>query len=319
MSNFGFLPVSISTLYASEGLDLDLYIRPPGCEQPVLFCASTLGIRKTDLDRLEDAGVTALYIQRQARARYQTYLREHLDDWLRDPALPSATRAAVLNEVVRDVLRDSFSRGQTDAVVGQARQLGERAAALLTSEPILFQDIVRVLHHDYGTFTHSANVCYLAVLLGIELGMPADDLVQIAVGGLLHDLGKLDISDRILMKEGPLDELEWREIRKHPTTGFLKLCHRTELSLGQLMMVYQHHERTDGSGYPVGIVGNEIHPWARLCAIVDVYEALTSHRPYRHSLSQETALGVMSKNGNQKYDQEMLACWIKLTKRHSPN
>ena len=319
MSNTGFLPVSISTLYASNGLALDLYIRPPGSEKPVLYCASSLGIRKTDLDRLEDSGITALYIQRQARAQYQAYLRKHLDDWLRDPALPATKRAAVLNEVVRDVLRESFDQGQTSAIVSEARQLGLKAANLLTSQPILFHDFVRVLHHDYATFTHSANVCYFAILLAIELGIQGDELVQVAVGGLIHDLGKLEISDRILMKEAPLDELEWREIRTHPTTGFVKLCRRQELTLGQLMMVYQHHERMNGTGYPVGIPGSEIHPWARLCAVVDVYEALTSNRPYRHSLSHETALEVMTKEGEQKFDPEMLACWIKIAKRLSPN
>ena len=310
MSTLGYIPVSVATLYPTDGLGVDLYIRPPGCEEPILYCAHTLTVKQEDLWRLEDAGVTRLYIRREERGRYQQFLREHLDGWLRDPAQPMKARAAMLNEVVRDVLNESFSGGKTQEIVDHAHQLGQRAAELLTSEPVVFQDVVRVLHHDYTTFTHSANVCYYAVLLGATLELPQADLIQVAIGALLHDVGKIEIDERILLKEGPLTELERRQIRKHPTTGFRKLSKKSELSQGQLLMAYQHHERIDGSGYPVGAVGDEIHPWARLCAVVDVYEALTSHRPYRQPLTPTTALAVMSKNGDKQFDQEMFSCWI---------
>jgi HD-GYP domain-containing protein (c-di-GMP phosphodiesterase class II) len=310
MSNTGFIPVSVATLYPTEGLGVDLYIRPQGYDEPILYCARTLNVKQDDLWRLEDSGVTRLYIRRDERRTYQQFLRQHLDGWLRDPAQPMKARTAMLNEVVRDVLSESFADGRTETIVGKAGELGQRAAELLTSEPVVFQDVVRVLHHDYTTFTHSANVCYYSVLLGAMLDFSHSDLVQIAIGALLHDIGKLDINEQVLLKEGPLTELERRQIRKHPTSGFRKLSKRPELSQGQLLMSYQHHERIDGSGYPVGAVGEEIHPWARLCAVVDVYEALTSQRPYRQPLTPTTALAVMAKNSEKQFDQEMFSCWI---------
>ncbi len=319
MSTSAFIPVSVATLYPTEGLGVDLYIRPSGYDEPILYCARTLSVKSSDLSRLEDSGVTRLYIRSEERRVYQQFLREHLDGWLRDPAQPMKARTAMLNEVVRDVLNESFASGRTETIVNSARELGQRAAELLTSEPVVFQDVIRVLHHDYATFTHSANVCYYAVLLGAILELSHADLVQVAIGALLHDVGKLDIDEKILMKDGPLTELERRQIRKHPTSGFRKLSRRSDLSAGQLLMAYQHHERIDGSGYPVGAVGDEIHPWARLCAVVDVFEALTSHRPYRQSLSQETALCVMSKNAGKHFDQEMLTCWIRIATRPLPS
>ncbi len=317
MNTNGFIPVSVATLYPTEGLGVDLYFRPPGCDEPILYCASTLTVKQADLWRLEDSGVTRLYIRRDDRRTYQQFLRQHLDGWLRDPAQPMKARAAMLNEVVRDVLNESFASGQTDQIVESARELGMRAAELLTSEPVVFQDVVRVLHHDYTTFTHSANVCYYSVLLAAMLELPETDIVQIAIGSLVHDIGKIDIDERILIKEGPLTEPERRQIRTHPTSGFRKLSKRTELSQGQLLMAYQHHERVDGSGYPVGAVGDEIHPWARLCAIVDVYEALTSMRPYRQSLTPTTALSVMSKNADKQFDPEMFSCWTTIANPRS--
>ncbi|MFG0262632.1 MAG: HD-GYP domain-containing protein, partial [Novipirellula sp. JB048] len=131
----------------------------------------------------------------------------------------------------------------------------------------------------------------------------------ITTGGLLHDLGKLDIDERILNKPGRLDEGEFREVKRHPGLGFRKLAKRTDLTEGQLLMVYQHHERVAGHGYPVGCVGSEIHPWAKICAVVDVFEALTSHRPYRKPLSRIKALEVLEREGSASFDLEVLECW----------
>jgi HD-GYP domain-containing protein (c-di-GMP phosphodiesterase class II) len=235
-------------------------------------------------------------------------LREHLDTWLGDSALPLSTRAAALNEVVRDAISQSFKSGKTDAIVASALRLGRCAARLLAGENVPFRDFARFLHHDQATFTHAANVCYYAVLLAAEIGLGEADQAQIAAGGILHDLGMLEIDDRILTKDGRLEESESRQIRMHPATGFGRLCRRGDLSAGQLMMVYQHHERLDGSGYPVGEIASEIHPWAKICAVVDVFQALTSQRPYRRALGHAAALEIMSRDGRM-LDPELVSCW----------
>ena len=319
MSLAGFIPISLATLHPVEFLGMDLYVHPHGSERPILFCASTLPIKAGDLGRLKESGISRLYIRREARRQYQQFLREHFEEWIKDGSLPLSMRAEALNEVVRDVLSEVFAEGKTDPIVGVARAMGTHAVQLLAAAPIVFKDFIRVLHHDYATFTHSANVCYYSVLLATALGMSQRELVEIAVGGLLHDLGKLEVDPRILLKEGPLEERERRQIRQHPTFGFRQLCRRQDLSQGQLMMVYQHHERIDGRGYPVGIASSQIHPWARLCTIADVFEALTSNRPYRRALSLEGALQIMTKNNGEAFDPEMLECWTTIVTNHSHN
>jgi HD-GYP domain-containing protein (c-di-GMP phosphodiesterase class II) len=79
------------------------------------------------------------------------------------------------------------------------------------------------------------------------------------------------------------------------------------------MMVYQHHERLDGNGYPVGVVESEIHPWSKICSVVDVYEALTSYRPYRSPMSRKTAFEIMERDIGKAFDPEVLGCWIQIT------
>ena len=124
-----------------------------------------------------------------------------------------------------------------------------------------------------------------------------------------HDVGKLEIADAILSKPGRLDDAEFEIIREHPRTGFRKLCRREDLNFGQLMMVYQHHERLDGKGYPVGITAEQIHPWAKVCTVVDVFEALTSNRPYRKAMSYSKAFEIMDRDSGLAFDPEMLKCW----------
>ena len=114
---------------------------------------------------------------------------------------------------------------------------------------------LRCISPDYHTFTHSANVSYYCVMLAKELGITSEnELNQIAMGALLHDLGKLEIPASILTKPGKLTDWEFDVIKTHPTVGFRQLCQRQDLNHAQLMMVYQHHERLDGTGYPVRIV-----------------------------------------------------------------
>lgn len=306
------IPVSLATLANETVAGFDLYMRPSQSDSVVLFCS---GNEPIDIDRIRelfDDGISKLFIDRNDREHYQLYLRDHWRETVDDQAQPIENRMAVMGEVIRDVLSEKFQQANVSEIVESSKQLGAGTAQLLCEKPIVLRELFHVLHHDYATFTHSANVSCYAVLLAKELGFSDEELSDIAVGGLLHDLGKLEIDERILTKPSRLDEMELREIRKHPGAGFSQLASREDLNQGQLMMVYQHHERLDGSGYPVGCLENEIHPWAKLCAIVDVFEALTSVRPYRQPMQHATALAVLNKGEGHEFEKEMLKCWRKL-------
>lgn len=151
----------------------------------------------------------------------------------------------------------------------------------------------------------------LAKALGIQ---DADTIREIAIGGFVHDVGKLEIPEGVLTKPTGLTNDEWRIVRDHPKWGFEKLRNRDDMSFGQLMMVYQHHEKVNGAGYPVGCRRTEIHDWARLCTVVDVYEALTAIRPYRRRLHRTEMLQIMNRDSGKTFDQEMLKCWLTATK-----
>jgi HD-GYP domain-containing protein (c-di-GMP phosphodiesterase class II) len=137
----------------------------------------------------------------------------------------------------------------------------------------------------------------------------AVEVAEIAAGGLLHDLGKRHIPAHVLNKPGKLTDEEWELVKQHPVTGFRELSARGDLNEGQLMMVYQHHERLDGSGYPAGVTGNEIHPWAKICAVADVFDAMTCKRAYRRGASISDVHSYLLRLAGLRFDADIVECW----------
>ncbi len=314
-----YLPISVSTLVPATTVGMNLYQLGSGSDVPILYRGGDYPIEAADLDRLRDRGIKRLFISADKREAYQAYLRKisACDESLGEVSMKA--RVGALNEVVREMLRNSFTQNDVAQTVQVAGELAELACKLVSHDDFESSDLFDVMHHDYTTFTHSANVALYTTMLAKGLGFSAADIAQITTGGLLHDLGKLEISEAILCKPGRLDEQEFRLIQTHPTIGFRRLMHRTDLSFGQLMMVYQHHERLDGSGYPVGIASDEIHPWAKLCAVVDVFEAVTSNRPYRKPMPHCEAIELLRRDAGNAFDSEMVQCWASIIQTNLTN
>lgn len=309
------IPVSVAVLFPETVPGVALYLGDEESDTYRLYRGGHLPITTADLENLRGRGITRLYVASDEYAEYQKYLRENLESMLGDESVPPVRRAGCLNEVVRDVLGDVFRRGNLENRLYEINELGKKVVRTVCRDDIVFSELRAVLYHDYHTFTHSANVAVYSVLLSQEIGIrDRAELTAIAVGGLLHDAGKLDIPTSILTKPGRLDEREMTVMRTHPTLGFRKLCHRADLSRGQLMMIYQHHEHVDGTGYPVRCAARELHDWGRVCAITDVFEALTSHRPYRPALNVDTACRVMQERSGAAFDEELLKCWLRILK-----
>ncbi|MCG8648792.1 MAG: HD-GYP domain-containing protein [Pirellulales bacterium] len=309
-----YIPVCVSTLQAGDAAGVSLYQRDPEDNKFVLYREKDHPMGSGDLEKLRNRGIHQLYIKSSAREAYQQYLRDMLDPAIGDNSASPAARAGALNEVVRDSLELAFKDNQTDQVVANATKMGAMTADIVCNDEFAAGDLFRVMHHDYATFTHSTNVAFYTGMLAAELGYDADDVERVTTGGLLHDLGKLAIDDKILSKPARLTDEEFRIIKLHPTKGFEQLNDRTDLTHEQLMMVYQHHERLDGKGYPVGVEGDEIHPWAMICAVADVFEALTSYRPYRSPMPKSRVIELLERDSGKAFDPEILACWMKVTR-----
>lgn len=139
---------------------------------------------------------------------------------------------------------------------------------------------------------HSARLMGYAVQLGKSLDLPEDDLEELRIASLLHDIGKVAVPDAILLKPGPLNTEETEIVRQHPITGE-NICAHLKSLRHILPVIRHHHERMDGSGYPDGLSGDEIPLKARILQVTDIYDALITERPYREALCPEKALEIL--------------------------
>jgi HD-GYP domain-containing protein (c-di-GMP phosphodiesterase class II) len=182
----------------------------------------------------------------------------------------------------------------SDLVEHEEAFLGGRVRAIL----------VRLGEKDPSTEGHTRRVAKLAVEIGERLGLPEGRLRQLALGGLLHDVGKLSVPNEILNKPGRLNDEEFAEIRRHPAAGRELLSELGGFSPLVLDLVESHHERLDGRGYPNGLPAGELDLAIRILTVADVYDALTADRVYREAWSAERALALLEEDTGSAFDAE---------------
>uniref|UniRef100_A0A831TGJ2 HD domain-containing protein n=1 Tax=Thermorudis peleae TaxID=1382356 RepID=A0A831TGJ2_9BACT len=208
------------------------------------------------------------------------------------------------------------------ALAGLAREYGERGSLRGVVEGLLLRDTIQHLQREYVeviaalcsaveakdvyTRGHSTRVATLAALIGQELGLPPERLRILYQAGLLHDIGKIGIPDAVLHKPARLTDEEFALIKQHPVRSHEIIRHVRSFA-PIVPAVRWHHERLDGSGYPDGLAGDEIPLDARIMAAADVFDALTSLRPYRAPLSLEEALDVLDQEAGTRLDPECVS------------
>jgi putative nucleotidyltransferase with HDIG domain len=194
-----------------------------------------------------------------------------------------------------------------------------RGSATLTVDRQVIHGVVRALMRavearDRYARGHADRVTRLAVAMAREMGCPGDITDGIRVAARLHDIGKVSISDMILLKPGPLGGLETEIVRTHPLVGAL-ILDALEFPWSVKPSVRYHHERLDGSGYPEGLMGEEIPLGARVLAVADVMAAMTADRPYRPAHPEEEALAELTANAGTKYDPDAVAAVGRVVER----
>ena len=177
--------------------------------------------------------------------------------------------------------------------------------------------LLKITSYDYYTYTHSVNVGFYSVLLAKELfkGSAAHNMHELGAGFFLHDIGKVRIDPAIINKPGKLTEDEMTVIRTHPGQGYQLLAETKQLTEECKIIVLQHHERQDGSGYPQKLTGDEIHIYGRICCIADVYDALTAERSYKKRMDTFSALKLMKEQLLNHFNQELFEKFVMLFAR----
>ena len=177
---------------------------------------------------------------------------------------------------------------------------------------ILCALVARLRVRDTETLEHSQRVVKLSLLLGHEFGLNSTRMKSLEYGSLLHDIGKISIPDSILRKPGRLTSAEWDKMREHPLLG-LEILSGIDFLRGASLVVGQHHERWDGKGYPFGLRGNEIDRNARIFAVADAFDAMTSDRVYHTGQSFEASVTELRRCAGRQFDPEVVEAFTRLS------
>lgn len=269
----------------------------------VVLLRAGVELRGTYIDQLRRLGIAAVYVANP------------LAPDVAPPDLVSEQTRARLGSSLLEIsahVRLSLSEGskgpQRRWLCGQAalREALDAVVDEVLRHPNAMIHLRDIRAADEYTLGHSINVCILSTLLGVSQGLSVPQLKELALGALLHDVGKLSISPEILKKEGALSQAEVLQMREHTTRGFEILRRNPEVSLLVAHVAFQHHERWDGGGYPRGLVGKEILPYARMVSVADVYDALVSDRVYRPGLPPRRALALMQQGSSGFFEPALL-------------
>jgi len=220
-----------------------------------------------------------------------------------------------LRSTARKVIKEVFIHAPTEKFVEEDSKLVNTLINDIVDDIIknkqLMVNLVDLKFFDDYTFYHSVNVAVLSIIMGISLNFLRDRLYDLGISALLHDIGKVFIKKNILDKPGPITHEEFYEIKRHTVLGYTYLKDKFKLEEKLCLGALQHHEKYDGTGYPHGLKGNSISIFGRIIAIADVFDALTSERPYRKSLLPSEAIEFIMSNGGASFDLYLVRVFLR--------
>lgn len=206
---------------------------------------------------------------------------------------------ARVSEGIQYLYSNPESQGFTDA----ASSISNDLMKAITDNDAIAVDISTLKVSDEYTFKHSVDVASMSMIIARRSGFNDSQVYQIGISGLLHDLGKSKIANEILNKPGKLSDEEFAIMKKHPILGYNIIKDKSDIAPEIKMGVLQHHEKSNGKGYPLGLAGENIHNYARILSVADIYDALVTERPYKKAFSPRDAVEmIMAMTGEMDYN-----------------
>jgi len=266
-------------------------------------------VTQEQLNKLSENGHEEVYISLDEEVKYEEYLENHLTEIVNNRTIGNDQKVDIISRVSTNIVRNSFEASAETSfvdkrIVERVKKVVENVLSYIDQYNSLAA-LSKLLGHDYQTYEHATKVFWLTIAFLCrnhdvieEVKKEAEDetyeeiIKQCGIAALLHDIGKAYIPKEILNKKGQLDELEWEKIKKHPLNGVAMLID-SDIPTFVKKAVLHHHENYDGTGYPFNIEGENISCLARIMRIIDVFDAMTSNRPYKKALSPKEVVKIM--------------------------
>ncbi len=281
----------VNTAYLCEG---DILARPVRNPMGAVMLGAGVKLTSSYIKKLQDLGYDVVFIE-----------DDRLDDVESNLIITAQTQEIAFN-TLRHISELISSGNETGLPVDEVNQtIQQMVGDLLTSYDIV-GNLYDIQGYDNYTFNHSINTTIVALVLGIASGYSENKLLELGMGVIMHDVGKILVPSEILNKKGKLSDEEFHIIRQHPLYGFEILKKNRDFSLLSAHVALQHQEKWDGTGYPRGLRGTEIHEYGRIAAIADVYEALTSKRIYRNAVPPNEAYEYIIANAGSHFEPNLV-------------
>ncbi|WP_127571622.1 HD-GYP domain-containing protein [Paenibacillus xylaniclasticus] len=269
-------------------------------DEGLVLLAENIELTARMIRRLKETGFSFVYV-----------MDKRLDDIVVPEIISDETLRYALKEIrhtFRQMMdRPSGKRGVTYPYISRNYQkIMNMVLDDLIGNPDAMIMLMNLGSVDHYVYQHSLNVCVYTTLLGIAEGYSRDELMTLGMGAILHDVGKSLIPAEILNKPGKLTNDEFELMKQHTEIGFKLLKDEPNIPLVAAHCAFQHHERIDGSGYPRGLKGNEIHEYAKWIGLVDSYDAMTSRRVYRDAMLPHQAIELLYAGTGTLFEQHMV-------------
>lgn len=250
------------------------------------------------IDSLLKLGVMSVYIQEgeyepEEEAVPVSLAAQVKIDKLRTDDRSKVTLSASVRKRVAEGIQFIYSNTESKELVAATDNIANDLLRTIESNNAIAIDISALKTSDEYTFKHSVDVATMAMVVAKKVGLPQKQIREIGVSGLLHDVGKTKVPNEILNKPGRLDDDEFEVMRQHPVYGYDIIKDKKEFTPAVTLGVLQHHEKTNGKGYPLGTAADKICPYAKILTVVDIYDALVTERPYKSAFSQRDAIEMI--------------------------
>jgi len=312
-----YIAVRLESILSGTTPDFNIYVMVNENRHTLYREGDTL-FTENDVERLIKNGKECVYILKKDASRYALYLENNLRKMLGDPSVSIERKTENLYETSSHVMKDIFEHPEDEKNVERGKSIVDNTVSFLLSDERAFKNLFSIRSYDYCTYTHSVHVSNLLISLAKKIKLEDSLLRDVGVGGLFHDIGKSRIPKNILNKRGRLSVEEFKLMKQHVLRGAVILensCVMTnEISKSAIL---EHHEKCNGSGYPYGISKEKISIVGRIASIVDIYDALSTNRPYKESFNPFSCLKLMKLEMKDELDSEILTEFIMMLHKQS--
>ncbi|MCB9366074.1 MAG: HD domain-containing protein [Calditrichaeota bacterium] len=307
-------PAPLATLRPDRGAHFDLFLGVPtrSGQRYVLYKSADIDLTDDKRKELIERGVQFLYVTDDDAGSYFNFVDRTVGEALQDESASPEQRSQVLYQTTKALVQATFTRPESPVLMKTNRSLVEHTVEALAAEPGLLRALASEFSMDYSLYTHAVHVSTLATALMLEINGPDTSVKDAAMGFLLHDIGKCRVPTQILRKSGILTTTEMKEVEKHPEYGVALMRPHIEVGDVALDIIHSHHEKLNGRGYPRRLPPERISLETRICSLVDIYDALTSHRVYKPAMHGFEALTYMREKMYDELDPGLLKQLIKI-------